>query len=189
MSDVENNKDKLKDSQYDGIQEYDNDLPKWWVATFVATIVFAFLYWSYKYTFDGPSNVDQYEQAYQTHQEKYFEKDKGEVTNDTILALLDSEMALSSGKEIFDQNCAVCHANNGGGGIGPNLTDEYWIHGAQPTDIYYTVEKGVVEKGMLAWKGILTVDQMQQVSAYVTTMKNTNVAGGKEPQGEMVSAE
>ncbi|MCB1198969.1 MAG: c-type cytochrome [Deltaproteobacteria bacterium] len=180
-------KDQLKDSQYDGIQEYDNDLPKWWVGTFIITVLFGFGYWLYFYTFGGPGQVAKYEKAYQAHQEKYTSQNNaGDINDDVIVAMVDSVSDLESGKTIFTQNCVACHAANGGGGIGPNLTDKYWIHDDSPRGVFETVQNGVVEKGMLAWKGILTTQQMQQVSAYVVSLKNTNVEGGKEPQGDLV---
>lgn len=180
-------KDQLKDSQYDGIQEYDNDLPKWWVGTFIITVLFGFGYWVYYHNFSGPGQTQQYDQKLKSHQAKYAAKSgSGDLSDDRILALLDSAADIEEGKGIYTQNCVACHAANGGGGIGPNLTDNAWIHGANPLDIYGTIENGIVEKGMLAWKGILTTSQMQKVTAYVLTLKNTNVVNGKAPQGDVV---
>lgn len=178
-------KDQLRSTQYDGIQEYDNDLPRWWVGTFVLTIVFAVAYWMVFYNFQAPDSSEKYDQAYQAHAAKYFDQ-KIELTDQDLIAMASSSSDLEAGHAIFKQNCVACHMENGGGSIGPNLTDAYWIHGNAPTSVYKVIENGIVEKGMLAWKGILTPKQMKQVSAYVVSIMNTNVEGGKEPQGEKV---
>ncbi|MCB0272036.1 MAG: c-type cytochrome [Bdellovibrionales bacterium] len=184
---MSDDKDQLRDSQYDGIQEYDNDLPKWWVGTFVITVVFSFCYWIYYHNFGGQTQEQRFEEKYKQHLAMYEgSSTKEELTDESLFELVSSTNDVSEGQNIYAQNCVVCHAANGGGGIGPNLTDAYWIHGANPVSIFHTVENGVVEKGMLAWKGVLTSKQMQQVVAYVLTLKNTNVAGGKEAQGEKV---
>lgn len=178
-------KDELKSTEYDGIQEYDNDLPRWWVGTFVISVLFGFGYWFYYYTFEGPNQKEKYQEAFQVYEKRYQSKDI-EVSDEALLAMMNSAEDLAKGKEIYDVNCVACHLASGGGSIGPNLTDAYWIHGGSPSDIHRIVVEGVVEKGMLAWKGILTSTQIDQVTAYVLTLKNTNVAGGKEPQGEPV---
>jgi cytochrome c oxidase cbb3-type subunit 3 len=178
--------DELKNTEYDGIQEYDNDLPRWWVITFVLCLVFGAGYWIYHRNFDAPDQIERYDETLTAHQNKYLKDVNKNLTNESLLAMVNVPSDVDAGKAIYTNNCVACHADNLGGGIGPNLTDAYWIHGAQPLDIHRTIQEGVVEKGMLSWQGILTSKQMEQVTAYVLTFKNTNVDGGKEPQGELV---
>jgi cytochrome c oxidase cbb3-type subunit 3 len=94
---------------------------------------------------------------------------------------------LAKGKQIFVNNCASCHKEDGGGNIGPNLTDEYWIHGAGIRDIFNVVKTGVIEKGMIAWSAVLSPEQIRDVSFYIVSIGGTNPPGAKAPQGEKYS--
>ena len=97
---------------------------------------------------------------------------------------LDQELAM--GKELYLVNCSSCHMQNGGGSVGPNLTDEYWIHGNTDEAITKVVAKGVLAKGMPPWEGILKPNDIKAVVAFVNTFKDKNVKGGKAPQGNKV---
>ena len=181
--------DQLKDSQYDGIQEYDNDLPRWWLGTFFITIIFGFGYWAHYYVLgSGPGQDQEYQNSVAFYERIYSSggEETGEVetTNETLLALLEKSDVLGEGKKIYMKNCTPCHGQLGEGTIGPNLTDTYWIHGGKPMDIYNIIVNGVPEKGMVPWNTVLKNSEIQAATAYVLSLKGTNPANGKAPQGE-----
>jgi cytochrome c oxidase cbb3-type subunit 3 len=106
------------------------------------------------------------------------------VDENTVVALTDGP-ALDAGAKIFATNCAACHLADGGGSVGPNLTDEYWIHGGGITNVFTTVKYGVPAKGMIAWKDQLSPVQIQQVASYILTLKGTTPATPKAPEGDL----
>ena len=174
--------------EYDDIQEYDNQLPNWWLATFFGTVIFACVYWFGYHTFqsaDLPNAEFAKVVAAQRAAEAERIKQAGTIDDSSLTLLSKDAATVAKGADVFKTNCAVCHKADGSGNIGPNLTDNAWIHGGKPTDIYKTVNEGVLTKGMPAWGGQLGVDKTQSVSAYLLTLKNTNVAGGKAPQGNV----
>jgi cytochrome c oxidase cbb3-type subunit 3 len=166
---------------YDGIEEADNELPLWWLFTFYGAVIFGIFYWFYYEGFNvGASPMQAYaaelrEQASQG----------GEVNDALIEALAIDPSAVAAGREVFTAQCAVCHREDGGGNIGPNLTDTSWIHGGSPLTIHNTIRDGVTSAAMPAWGAMLGPTAVQQVAAYVVTLRNTNVADGKAPQGEV----
>ncbi|MCB0263880.1 MAG: cbb3-type cytochrome c oxidase N-terminal domain-containing protein [Calditrichia bacterium] len=182
-------KDELLDHDYDGIQELDNDLPPWWLYMFYFTIVFGFAYLLYFHVLDiGDLQAAEYQkemQAAETMLAKNNAENQAQSPQE-MTVLTDSEN-LAAGKEIFMTNCMACHGANGEGGVGPNMTDEYWIHGGAFSDIVNTIVVGVPAKGMISWKPILSPTQIQQVASYLTTLQGTNPPNGKEPQGEKYS--
>jgi len=163
----------------DGIEEADNKLPNWWLWTFYLAIIFALLYWSY-YQLFGVGNSPM--ASYKVEQQKLLAKG-ATVKDEVLVALAQDPVVVAEGRAIFVDNCAQCHMENASGDIGPNLTDEYWIHGGAPTNIYSTIYNGVLDKGMLSWGPTLGPGGVKKVAAYVLTLRNTNVPG-KEPQGE-----
>ncbi|MHA7131979.1 cbb3-type cytochrome c oxidase N-terminal domain-containing protein [Algoriphagus namhaensis] len=178
----------MADHSYDGIHELDNFMPPWLQYVFIGTIIFAVGYFvNYSVLGIGKTGVEEYEE------ELRLEAIAAEERQATMLASIDettvvfdeSSAALSGGKSIFEGNCAACHATDGGGGVGPNLTDEYWIHGGSISDIFSVVKYGVVEKGMVPWEDQLSPEEIQQVSSYILTMQGTSPANPKEPQGEI----
>jgi cytochrome c oxidase cbb3-type subunit 3 len=184
---VEREADVMMHHDYDGIRELDNKLPPWWVWGFYVTILWAFGYLiHYHVSHTGKLSAAEYradmQKAALAHEE-YLRKKADLVTEENVVALTDAA-ALDAGKDIYVKNCAVCHLASGGGQVGPNLTDEYWIHGGGMRNIFKVITHGVPAKGMIAWKAQLTPKQIQQVGSYVLTFKGTNPAGGKEPQGE-----
>ncbi|MBX7149788.1 c-type cytochrome [bacterium] len=180
--------DKVRHHSYDGIQEYDNMLPRWWVGTFVITVVFGFCYWLYYNTYAvGPTQEQEYQTALEEHKAEFGNKGGDEGPTDAaLLAKSQDSHETEEGKKIFMTNCMACHGDKGQGVIGPNLTDKYWIHGGKPTQIHATVTNGVVEKGMLSWKGVLAPNQIDEVVAFIMTLQGTNPPGAKEPQGDLV---
>lgn len=182
--------DRLLDHNYDGIQEYDNRLPNWWLYTLYGAIVFAVAYWLVFHTLGVvPLPRGRYELEMIAAAEAQLKKMEGQETTDETLALMSTVPArVEAGHQIFSQFCVVCHGQQAEGNVGPNLTDAYWIHGSRPLQIMNTVTHGVPEKGMAAWGGQLGPRRIQDVVSFVLTLKDTNVPG-KEPQGVLVTAE
>ena len=181
-------KDKLRDHQFDGIEEYDNALPRWWLGTFILTILIGLGYWFYYHVMQaGPNQETRFNQELAVFEQKQKASPQGApVTDDELSALVKDPKVLASAKEIFQKNCVACHGNLAQGMIGPNLTDAYWLHGGKPTDIYRTISKGVPEKGMISWQGMLTANQIKSLVAFVLSVEGANPPGAKPPQGELV---
>ena len=171
--------------EVDGIQEYDNKLPNWWLYILYGSVVFGFGYW---FTYQTGGFAELPRAAYENEQDRLAaaapSKTSGTATPESLVALSRDRGALARGKQIFTQTCAACHRADGGGIVGPNLTDEFWLHGAAPEKVYKTITDGVPDKGMVAWGPQLGGDRVQAVTAYVISLRDTNVPGGKAPQGE-----
>ncbi|MCC7460054.1 MAG: c-type cytochrome [Proteobacteria bacterium] len=181
----EEKKDQVRPATYDGIQEYDNQLPKWWVFTFILSVIFAFIYWSRYYVFESAPN--QATELSQKMSEVNKIQGKSAPTESADFAALSKDLkAIEQGGSVFKTNCVACHGQLGEGGIGPNLTDKYWLHGHQPEQIEQTIIKGVIEKGMTPWKGILSASQIRQVTVYVMSLEGSNPPNAKAAQGEAV---
>jgi len=173
--------EKLLDHHYDGIQELDNPLPRWWVWLFYLTILFGFVYFLY-YTFFGPTLVQELEKDLAKNSPV-----KGEDQFADLEMVIKKPEVIQTGKGVYDKNCVSCHNTVGQGMIGPNLTDDYWIHGkGKPQDILKVVVEGVSSKGMLAWGKQLKPEELKAVVAYVVSLRGTNPSNPKEPQGEKV---
>ncbi|MDB4927539.1 MAG: Cytochrome c oxidase subunit CcoP [Myxococcaceae bacterium] len=177
---------------YDGIEEYDNHLPNWWLFTLYGAVVFALGYWfHYEVLRTGPSIAESYEQSMAADRRAAADRARraGAMTDDALVALSRDPATVQAGRGVFAQSCVACHAANGGGGIGPNLTDSSWLHGRSPTAILRTINEGVLARGMPAWGPQLGLDRVQSVAAYVVTLRDTNVPGGKAPQGATTLAQ
>jgi cytochrome c oxidase cbb3-type subunit 3 len=179
--------DELLNSNYDGIQEYDNDLPKWWQALFLITIVFAVIYSIYYFTGMSPSSEARLAGEMKAIEATQKSAPSVEVSAATLLSYVHDTTHLSAGKVVFQQKCLPCHGPEGQGIVGPNLTDDFWIHGGKITDIRHTIVVGVPEKGMLTWKGILSDDEINNVAAFVYSLHGSNPANPKAPQGDKVT--
>ena len=185
---VDREAEVMTDHEYDGIKELDNHLPPWWVWLGYATIVFAIVYSTYYWWTDlGKDPYEEYaiEMAYQKNQkEEAAAKLKSEFDESNVLVITDAEK-IAEGKKIFEANCVACHLADGGGSVGPNLTDNFFIHGASATDMYVVIRDGVLTKGMLSWKDKFSPYQMQNVMSYIKTeIEGTTPATPKDPQGE-----
>ncbi len=171
---------------YDGIRELDNRLPPWWLYGFFACILFAAIYlWRFEVSHSGPSSLDEYNIAMQKGQEEkeeYLRTAASKVDENSVTYLSD-ESNLASGKAIFTTVCAACHSADGGGLVGPNLTDKYWLHGGSIKDIFKTIKYGWQEKGMKSWKDDYTPVQIAQLASYVKSLSGKTPAKAKEPQG------
>jgi cytochrome c oxidase cbb3-type subunit III len=185
--------DRLLDHQYDDIQEYDNPLPTWWSLILWVTIVWAVLYWLNVIPGVGTGKGRQanYEAEMAAAQEKYGSPEQ-QATAAVDVAAMEKALAdpaqVALGKETFETTCAACHEKDGGGNIGPNLTDDAWIHGNTHKNILTTVTNGVPDKGMPTWSAVLKPEQLAQVSAYVVTLHGKTPAKAKAPQGEVLGA-
>lgn len=180
--------DKLLDHTYDGIQEYDNPMPRWWLLTFAATIIFSVIYViNIGPVGNGDGRIADYENSLKAHAAAHPAPSGGEMSGEQLLALSTNKEALHEGQETYTAYCASCHRPDGGGLIGPNLADAYWLHGGAITDIYRTVSNGVLDKGMPPWGKTLKPDQLAEVVAYVQSLKGSNPANPKAPQGTPVT--
>ncbi len=176
------------DHNYDGIKELDNKLPPWWLYSFYLTIIFAAGYMFYYHVLDGDDQKTEFEKemaAAEAALEEYRRTAPDLINAENVVALTDP-LEIEKGQSLYQLNCIACHASDGGGGIGPNLTDEYWILGGGIKNIYHTIsEGGRAGKGMIAWKSTLSPTEMQQISSYVLTLVGTNPANPKEAEGDV----
>lgn len=185
---LERENEIMMDHEYDGIRELDNNLPPWWIWGFYFTIAFAGVYITYYHiTGKGDLQIAEYKKEMEEgrlQKEAYLAKAGAKVDENTVVVFTEATQ-LDKGKETFKTFCAACHGQQGEGGVGPNFTDEYWIHGGGIKNIFKTVKYGVPAKGMIAWETQLTPVQIQEVSSYILTLKGTNPPNQKEPQGEI----
>lgn len=189
---IEEEHEIILDHNYDGIKELDNDLPPWWKYGFYISIVFAIAYMFKYHVFNGDTQIDELNQAYviaKKEIEEYKKTAKNLVDFNTVEVLAE-ESDLKKGKAIFEMNCVACHKADGGGGIGPNLTDEYWILGGGIKNVFKTVSEGGRDgKGMIAWKQSLKPLEIAQVSSYLLQFQGTTPAEPKAAEGEIWNAE
>ncbi|MBT8378326.1 MAG: c-type cytochrome [Ignavibacteria bacterium] len=188
---IEREKDILFDHSYDGIKELDSKIPPWFTWLFYITIFFSIYYMLHYHVLEtGELMADEYNEEMRIAvEEKEALMESGAFVNEETVTLLTEEVALLSGKEIYDENCVACHASDGGGIVGPNITDEYWIHGGGIKNVFKVIKYGIVEKGMIAWQTQLNPNQMQEVSSYVLSFQGTTPAAPKQPEGEIWTKE
>ncbi|SHG41630.1 cytochrome c oxidase cbb3-type subunit 3 [Salegentibacter echinorum] len=189
---VEKEEEILLDHSYDGIKELDNDLPSWWLYGFYVSIFFAFAYMLYYHVFDGTDQKEEYlaEVAQAKEEIEAYKAANPDLIDASTVELLTDASDLKAGEEIFAQNCVACHRADGGGSIGPNLTDEYWILGGGISNVFHTISEGGRDgKGMVAWKSELQGDEMAQVASYVISLQGTDPADAKAPEGDIWEGE
>jgi cytochrome c oxidase cbb3-type subunit III len=180
-------KDRLIDHSYDDIQEYDNPMPAWWVFTFWVTIVFSVFYYINPWnTGVGKGVHAEYAEDMAAFRAE-FPQGTGGISAAQLLSVARRPADVAQGKAVYTAKCAACHAADGGGSIGPNLTDNAWLHGASIDSIYTTVDKGVLAKGMPAWGALLKADELSHVVAYVWSIRGSTPAKPKPPQGVVSS--
>ena len=184
---LEQEKDVMLDHDYDGIRELDNQLPPWWKWLFYVTIVFSFVYIIY-YHASGTDKAQlaEYRNAMHDAEVAHAERMKTAVgiINDANVSCLSDNVSLAEGGDIFIKNCVACHGDKAQGNVGPNLTDEFWIHGGGIHNLFRTITEGVPAKGMISWKNQLAPAQIQKVASFVLSLAGTNPAGAKAPQGD-----
>ena len=180
-------RDLLMDHEYDGIQELNNKLPPWWVGLFYITIAIAVWYFPYYHMYSGWSSAKEYSEemaAAAVEIKAYQDANGGAITEETV-ELLKDEAALAAGKALYDKNCVACHLADGGGLVGPNLTDKFWLHGGGVKNVFKTIKYGVPDKGMVSWKASMTPNQIQQVASYIlVSLQGTTPATPKAAEGE-----
>lgn len=165
--------------EYDGILEADNQLPRWWLGIFLVSVIFALGYWLV---------YSSWHFARTPHEQYVAElaasaASGGPIRDETIELLARDPAVVDRGRAAYEANCVVCHGASGEGNIGPNLTDDRWIHGGDASSIYRTVREGVGARGMPSWGPVLGERQVQALAAYVTTLRGQNVPG-RAPEGE-----
>ncbi|WP_417886585.1 cbb3-type cytochrome c oxidase N-terminal domain-containing protein [Zunongwangia sp.] len=185
---VEEEGEIILDHNYDGIQELDNDLPPWWIYLFYVTIVFAGVYLVRHHLFNAPNQHEEYIAEVQEAKKaiEEYKKTAKDLIDANTVELLTGEEDVKAGAAIFAGNCIACHKADAGGGIGPNLTDDYWINGGGIKNVFHTIsEGGRPGKGMVAWKTDLKPSEIAQVASYVISLHGTTPADPKDPQGEL----
>ena len=144
----------------DGIEEYDNPLPDWWLGMFVGTVIWAGIYAVHYHLIAHRSSVKELAAEMADARKRWPE-------SETPARVVLSPEAISAGEAIYQANCTGCHGDNLEGKIGPNLLDSTWIHGGTPEEIVHVITAGVPAKGMLTWGPILGTAKISEVAAYV----------------------
>lgn len=184
-------KEIILDHDFDGIKELNNPIPFWFNLLFGVTIMVAVVYMFVYHVFNvGDLQAKEYDnEMVQAEIDKQaYIKHAGNLIDENSVVLLTDEAKLKEGAEMFITKCAVCHGDKGQGNVGPNLTDEYWLHGGDVQSVFKTIKYGVPSKGMVAWQNSMNGAQMQALTSFIHTLKGTNPAGAKEPQGEKEAA-
>lgn len=171
--------------EYDGIKELDNPLPPWLKYLFYVTIIFSISYLILLFVFKDDSiiQVKEYRKEVLAARTKTEVAVKEEAVK-TAATPMTQEQILAAGKAIYDKTCLVCHGKFGEGLVGPNFTDEYWIHGGKPDDLLKVINEGVLEKGMISYKSQLNKTQINNVIGYILSLQGSNPPNQKAPQGE-----
>ncbi|MCB0317974.1 MAG: c-type cytochrome [Bdellovibrionales bacterium] len=182
-------KDELLDHNYDGIQEYDNDLPRWWLNIFWLTTIFAICYATWTHILREETQQEtlarRLKENQALRQEASVNTTANDIGNEELINMSADSNLLARAKANWDSKCVACHGANGEGLVGPNLTDKYWLHGGNPEDIRNVIRKGVLEKGMLAWETVMNPDEINEITAYVLSLQGTKPSNPKDPQGEL----
>lgn len=190
---VVTDKDVMLDHDYDGIRELDNPAPPWFMTLFYGTIAFAVTYMLIYHVFmSAPLQTEEYEieMANAKIEVEEYLKIAADRVDENSVTLLTDEAAIASGELVYKNNCVSCHGDAGQGtqvpvSIGPNLVDNYWIHGGDIQSVFKTIKYGVLEKGMRAWGEVLSPVEMQQVTSYLFAQQGKEFENAKEPQGEL----
>lgn len=190
---LEKEADIMLDHNYDGIRELDNHLPPWWKWLFYFTIGFAAVYLMVFDVFNTlPTQLQEYDNEVAYAQQQALKRQASNpvaaIDENSVEATNDA-LALADGKQTFLTTCASCHRKDGGGDIGPNLTDEYWLHGGTIKDVFKVVRHGVAGTNMIAWEGVISPEKMKNVASYVLTLQGSNPANPKKPQGDLFKPE
>ncbi len=182
---IEKEADIMLAHDFDGIRELDNKVPPWFTWLFYVTICFAVFYLLDYHVFSSsPLQDEEYQIQVKEAEIQRAELIKsGAFLNEESVTLLTDVAALDAGKQVFTTNCVACHAADGGGLVGPNLTDDYWINGGGIQNIFKTIKYGVTAKGMISWQSQLNPKQIQDVASYVISLHGTTPVNPRAPQG------
>lgn len=190
---IEKEKSILFEHEFDGIRELDNKLPSWWVWMFYITTAAGIIYFTYYEVLQiGDSSAEKYAKEMEAGriQHEAYLKSVASLVNESNAEMLTGASDLAQGKAIFEENCVACHGAVGeGAAVGPNLADNYWLHGGGIKNVFKTVKYGVPAKGMIAWQTQLNPVKIHQVSSYIWSLQGSNPANPKEPQGEEYKVE
>ena len=185
----------LLDHNYDGIRELDNHLPPWWKWLFYITIIWSIVYLLVYHVFDAlPLMEEEYEivmEDARIAREAMMALEGNNIDENNVVFSAETEVLLN-GKAIYDRECVACHAPEGQGLIGPNFTDNYWIHGGSINDVFRIVKYGVPQKGMISWQSKLSPTDMRDVSSYILTFVGTTAKNPplpKAPEGQLYTPE
>ncbi len=189
---VEKEADIMLDHDYDGIRELDNALPPWWKYGFYITIVIAFIYLLNFHVLGlGKNPTEEYNAEIENariEKEIYDANNKDKVDENNI-PMADAA-GIAAGQQMFEANCVACHVKGAGGSqnpvsVGPNLTDDYWIHKGSLNDIYNTIKNGYPDKGMQSWSSKFSPKEISQLASYIKSLKGSNPSNAKLPDGDM----
>lgn len=178
--------DIMLDHNYDGIQELDNRLPPWWIYGFYATIIFSVVYlWRAEVSHAAPNSIEEYTASVDAAKKEVsaYLALKGESVDENTVEMMKDPADIAAGKANFVKSCAACHLENGGGSVGPNLTDDYWMHGGDIKAVFKTIRYGI--NAMPNWQNTYSNKQIAQLASYVESLKGTNPPNAKAPQGEL----
>ncbi|MCX2453521.1 c-type cytochrome [Pedobacter sp. PLR] len=187
---ISEEKDIMMEHKFDGIAELDNPTPAWFMVLFYGTIIFAIGYMLNYHVF-GWGKLQEEEYAVELRQAEadriaFLQKpgSGGPKINENNMEKSDDPAMIQKGAALFKTVCTPCHGEHGEGGVGPNLTDEYWLHGGTPKDIFKTIKYGVPEKGMVAWEKSMNAQQISDITNFILSIQGSNPAGAKAPQGK-----
>jgi cytochrome c oxidase cbb3-type subunit 3 len=181
----------LLDHDFDGIKELNNKIPPWFMAIFYGSIIWAAIY-MVDFHIIGSGNVQEDEYTAEVQMaamEREILNKSGALVSEETVTVLEDAASLANGKVIFTKNCAACHGPDGQGLVGPNFTDDYWIHGNKINDLFRTIKVGVPAKGMISWQAQLDPTQMQEVASYILTLRGSNPPNPKAPEGTLYKYE
>ncbi|MEY2716802.1 MAG: Cbb3-type cytochrome c oxidase subunit CcoP [Planctomycetota bacterium] len=179
---------RILDHDCDGIREYDNPMPFWWSAIFWVTMIFALPYFAFYHLGGVGTSLSE---DYNTEMGEFYEMQAARLGNlkpdeSTILTLSTDRQKLLAGQNMFKANCATCHAPDGGGKTGPNLTDDFYINVRKPEDVFRVVRDGIEAKGMPRWGKRFSEPQLVLLSSYVVSLRGTSPASPLKAQGDQV---
>lgn len=180
-------KDLAMEHKFDDIVELDNPTPAWFMWMFYGTIAFAFGYMIYYHVLSiGPLQEEEYAiemQKAQADKLKYLASSSGSIDENSVKLTAESGV-ISAGNAIFIANCVACHGDKAQGIVGPNLTDEFWLHGGKINNVFKTIKYGIPEKGMISWEKTLSPKQISEVANFVLSLKGSKPSNAKAPQGD-----
>jgi len=172
---------------FDGIRELNNPTPPWWRYSFYCSILFGVVYvWVYHISRSAPLQLEELAiaEAKATEAQQAYLAHAANNIDEKTVKLLTAADDIAGGQKLFTANCTACHGAAGQGMVGPNLTDDYWLHGGQVNQVFSTIKYGVPEKGMKSWKDDFSPKQIAQLASFIKTLHGTNPPGAKEAQGE-----
>lgn len=189
---VDREKEIMLDHDYDGISELNNHMPPWLRYLFYATIIFGAAYMVHYLVLDtGKTQLEEYHEELAEAEKLATERKllAGSSIDENSVVFNQDAAALEAAHKLYIENCSACHGADGGGGVGPNLTDEYWLHGGSIQDVFKVIKYGVQQKGMIPWEDKLNPEEIQNVASYILTLQGTTPEEPKEPQGEKYERE